>query len=83
MTDTSTRIVRSTPTWRRPSLATTAAELLLGLSFIVTVVFAGYGAATGQTSGVAQLGAVVFLVTLTVVLVNWFTAVEVEDAEAR
>jgi hypothetical protein len=50
---------------------------------MVTVASAGWGAATGQTSPVAQLGAVVFLVTLTVVLVNWFTQLEVEDAEGR
>ena len=83
MTDTPTLLVRPTTTWQHRSLASTAAELLLGLSFIVTTAFAGWGAATGHTSPVAQLGAVVFVVTLTVVLVNWFTQVEVEDAEAR
>ena len=83
MTDTPTLLVRPTTTSQHRSLASTAAELLLGLSFIVTMAFAGWGAATGHTSPVAQLGAVVFVVTLTVVLVNWFTQVEVEDAEAR
>lgn len=83
MTDTSTLLVRPTTSWQHRSLASTAAELLLGLSFVVTVAFAGWGAATGHTSPVAQLGAVVFLVTLTVVLVNWFTQLEVEDAEGR
>ncbi|MCJ1715696.1 hypothetical protein ACLBWP_09970 [Microbacterium sp. M1A1_1b] len=86
MTDTSTRParpVRPTTPWERRTRSSTVAELLLGLSFFVTVGFAGYGAATGHTSAVAQLGAVVFLVTLTVVVVRWFVAVDLEDVEAR
>jgi hypothetical protein len=51
----------------------TAAELLLGLTFLVTVGFGGFGAATGHVSLVAQLGAIAFLTTLTCVLVSWFT----------
>lgn len=86
VTDTSTRParpVRPTTPWERRTRSSTVAELLLGLSFFVTVGFAGYGAATGHTSAVAQLGAVVFLVTLTVVVVRWFVAVDLEDVEAR
>ncbi|WIB60822.1 hypothetical protein DEJ13_03035 [Curtobacterium sp. MCLR17_007] len=86
MTDTSTRPARSarpTTPWERRTRSSTVAELLLGLSFFVTVGFAGLGAATGHTSAVAQLGAVVFLVTLTVVVVRWFVAVDLEDVEAR
>lgn len=83
MTDTSTRPARPVSTWQRRTRTSTIAELLLGLSFFVTVGFAGYGAASGHTSGVAQFGAVVFLVTLTVVVVQWFVAVDLEDVEAR
>lgn len=86
VTDTSTRPARpARPTnpWERRTRVSAFGELLLGLSFFVTVGFAGYGAATGHTSAVAQFGAVVFLVTLTVVVVRWFVAVDLEDAEAR
>ncbi|WP_146243287.1 hypothetical protein [Curtobacterium sp. MCBD17_021] len=59
----------------------TAVELLLGLSFLVTVSSAGYGAATGQMSVVAQVGAVVFLVTLTCALVSWFRTADGEPSD--
>ena len=56
-------------------------ELLLGLSFLVAVSFGGYGAAVGQPSVVAQLGALVFLVTLTCALVSWFRPADRERSE--
>ncbi|PYY33183.1 MULTISPECIES: hypothetical protein [unclassified Curtobacterium] len=59
----------------------TSVELLLGLSFLVAVSFGGYGAAVGQVSVVAQLGALVFLVTLTCALVSWFRPADREPSE--
>ncbi|MFJ3384297.1 MULTISPECIES: hypothetical protein [unclassified Curtobacterium] len=82
MTDTSTRPARPATTWDRHSPVRTGAELLLGLSFFVTVGFAGYGAATGHTSLVAQLGAIAFLTTLTCVLVAWFSGAGAPDEDA-
>jgi len=68
VTDTSTRPARAAATrWDRPALQTFA-ELLLGLSFV-----------TGQLAVVSQGAAVVFLVTLTLVLVSWFRGVEREE----
>jgi uncharacterized membrane protein YcjF (UPF0283 family) len=54
----------------------TAAELLLGLSFFVTVAAGWYGAAVEQASIVTPVAAVVFLVTLTCVVVSWFREVD-------
>lgn len=83
VTDTSTRPARAAATrWDRSALQT-AAELLLGLSFAATMAFAGYAAATGQMAVFAQGAGVVFLVTLTCVLVSWFRAVEREERAER
>ena len=60
----------------------TAAELLLGLSFFVTVASGWYGAAVEQASVVTPVAAVVFLVTLTCVLVSWFREVD-QDSDGR
>lgn len=73
MTDTTTSPARPATTWEQHSPVRTAAELLLGLSFFVTMAFGGYGAATAHTSIVAGLSAIVFLTTLTCVLVSWFS----------
>lgn len=81
MTDTSTRPARDTATrWERHSSLQTFAELLLGLSFTATVAFGGYAAVTGRMAVLSQGAGVVFLVTLTCVLVSWFRAVEREGA---
>jgi hypothetical protein len=64
---------------RPTSSARTAAELFLGLSFLVTSIAGGFRILVGGTAIVAQVGAVVFLVTLTCVLVSWFRALEAED----
>lgn len=83
VTDTSTRPARAAATrWDRSALQT-AAELLLGLSFAATMAFGGYAAATGHLAVFAQGAGVVFLVTLTCVLVSWFRAVEREDRTDR
>ncbi|EYT63045.1 hypothetical protein H489_0112025 [Curtobacterium flaccumfaciens UCD-AKU] len=79
MTDTSTRPARAAATrWDRPALQTFA-ELLLGLSFVTAVAFGGYASVTGQLAVVSQGAAVVFVVTLTLVLVSWFRGVEREE----
>lgn len=66
----------------RPSTPVrTAVELLLGLSFLVTVSAAGYGAAAGHVSVVAQVAAIVFLVTATCALVSWFRPAETGRAD--
>ena len=83
MTDTSTRPARADASrWERHSSLQTFAELLLGLSFTAAVAFGGYAAATGRMTVLSQGAGVVFLVTLTCVLVSWFRAVEREDAPA-
>ncbi|TSD11154.1 hypothetical protein NY057_03230 [Curtobacterium flaccumfaciens] len=83
MTDTSTRPARAAATrWDRPALRTFG-ELLLGLSFVAAVSFGGYASVTGQLAVVSQGAAVVFLVTLTLVLVSWFRAVEREERTER
>lgn len=83
MTDTSTRPARDTATrWERHSSLQTFAELLLGLSFTATVAFGGYAAVTGRMAVLSQGAGVVFLVTLTCVLVSWFRAVEREERPA-
>ncbi len=79
VTDTSTRPARAAATrWDRSALQTSA-ELLLGLSFAATMAFGGYAAATGHLAVFAQGAGIVFLVTLTCVLVSWFRAVEREE----
>ena len=84
MTDTSTRHARATATrWERHSPLQTFAELSLGLSFTATVAFGGYTAATGQLAVVSQIAGVLFLLTLTCVVVSWFRAVEREDGAPR
>lgn len=84
MTDTTTRPARATTTrWDRHSPLQTFAELSLGLSFTATVAFGGYAAATGQLTVLSQVAGVVFLVTLTCVVVSWFRAVEREDGPSR
>lgn len=82
MTDTSTRPARpiSTSTWQHGTPVRTAVELLLGLSFAATVAFGGYAALTGHAAVLAQASALVFLVTLTCVLVTWFRSVEPADS---
>jgi len=81
VTDTSTRPARDSATrWERTSPLQTLAELLLGLSFAATTAFGGYAAATGHLAVLAQAAGIVFLVTLTCVLVAWFRAVEREEA---
>lgn len=81
MTDTSTRPAHGTASrWERHSSLQTVAELLLGLSFTATVAFGGYAAATGHLAVFSQIAGIVFLVTLTCVLVSWFRAVEHSDA---
>jgi tetrahydromethanopterin S-methyltransferase subunit E len=83
VTDTSTRPARAAATrWDRPALQTFG-ELLLGLSFVAAVAFGGYASVTGQLAVVSQGAAVVFLVTLTLVLVSWFRAVEREERSER
>ncbi|MFJ7288143.1 hypothetical protein ACIQUC_07500 [Curtobacterium sp. NPDC098951] len=83
MTDTSTRSAHATASrWERHSSLQTFAELLLGLSFTAAVAFGGYAAVTGRMTVLSQGAGVVFLVTLTCVLVSWFRAVEREDAPA-
>ena len=79
VTDTSTRPATAPTTWPYASSLRTAAELLLGLSFLATVAFGGFAALAGERSVVAQVAAVVFLVTLTCVLVSWFRGVEADD----
>jgi len=84
VTDTSTRPARDTATrWERHSTLQTFAELLLGLSFTAAVAFGGYAAVTGRMTVLSQGAGVVFLVTLTCVLVSWFRAVEREEREER
>ena len=84
MTDTSTRPARDTATrWERHSTLQTFAELLLGLSFTAAVAFGGYAAVTGRMTVLSQGAGIVFLVTLTCVLVSWFRAVEREEREER
>ncbi|WIB78168.1 hypothetical protein DEJ28_03430 [Curtobacterium sp. MCPF17_002] len=83
MTDTTTSPARATTTrWERHSPLQTFAELLLGLSFTAAVAFGGYGVVTGQLTVLSQVAGIVFLVTLTCVLVSWFRAVEREDTPA-
>jgi hypothetical protein len=82
VTDTSTRPAPGTATrWERHAPLRTAAELSLGLSFAVTTAFGGYSAATGHLAVVAQVAGIVFVVTLTCVVVSWFRAVEREEDE--
>lgn len=84
VTDTSTRPARATTTrWDRHSPLQTFAELSLGLSFTATVAFGGYAAATGQLAVVSQVAGVLFLVTLTCVVVSWFRAVERDEHPGR
>lgn len=52
----------------------TAAELLLGVSFIVTVVFAAIAFVSHHSSVVAEVGAVAFVCSLVAVLLDWTTA---------
>lgn len=82
MIETTTPAPVQTAAWPT-SAVQTAAELLLGLSFLVTTLAGGYHVLVGGTSIVAQVGAVVFLVTLTCVLVSWFRALEAEDSAGR
>lgn len=80
MTDTSTRPAAPATRWDRHSSLQTSAELLLGLSFTATVAFGGYAAVTGRMTVLSQVAGIVFLVTLTCVLVSWFRAVERSEA---
>ena len=83
VTDTIDRPLSVPTEWPHRSSVRTYAELLLGLSFTAAVAFGGYSAATGRMAVAAQGAAIVFLVTLTVVVVQWFVAVDLEDVEAR
>lgn len=81
MTDTSTRPDRETASrWEWHSPLQTLAELLLGSSFTAAVACGGYAATTGHLIVLSQGAGIVFLVTLTCVLVSWFRAVEHEGA---
>jgi len=83
VTDTSMRPAHATASrWERHSSLQTFAELLLGLSFTAAVALGGYAAVTGRMTVLSQGAGVVFLVTLTCVLVSWFRAVEREEAPA-
>lgn len=82
VTDTSTRPAAAATRWDRHSPLQTSAELLLGLSFAATVAFGGYAAVTGRMTVLSQGAGVVFLVTLTCVLVSWFRAVERSESTA-
>ena len=83
MTDTTTRPARPTAEWPARTSVRTYAELLLGLSFTAAVAFGAYSAATGHMAIAAQGAAVVFLVTLTCVVVSWFREVDAEEAGSR
>ncbi len=83
VTDTTTRTPRTTTDWPHRTSVRTFAELLLGLSFTAAVAFGGYSAVTGHMALAAQGAAVVFLVTLTCVLVSWFRQVEAEESGSR
>jgi len=76
VTDTTTRPAHATAEWQHRGPLRLAVELLLGLSFVAVVAFGGYAASTGRLAVVAQLAAVVFLVTLMCVLVSWFRTAE-------
>lgn len=76
VTDTTTRPARTTAEWQHRGPLRVAVELLLGLSFVAAVAFGGYAASTGHLAVLAQLAAMVFLVTLTCVLVSWFRTAE-------
>ncbi|GAA1491901.1 hypothetical protein [Curtobacterium herbarum] len=80
--------VTQTPVPRAPRPSTTpltgvrtSVELLLGLSFLVVVSFGGAGAAAGHVSVVAEVAAVVFLVTLTCAVVSWFRPADREPSD--
>lgn len=80
VTDTTSRPARPVTEWPTRTSVRTYAELLLGLSFAAAVAFGGYSAATGHMAIAAQGAAVVFLVTLTCVLVSWFRQVDAEES---
>ncbi|MGN8051016.1 hypothetical protein ACTJKO_15155 [Curtobacterium sp. 22159] len=83
MTDTSARPAPAdTARWEGRSTLRTVAELLLGLSFTVAVAFGGYAASTGRMVVVSQAAGIVFVITLTCVLVSWFRTVERADTTA-
>lgn len=83
VTDTTTRPARPGTEWPARTSVRTYAELLLGLSFTAAVASGGYSAATGHMAIAAQSAAVVFLVTLTCVLVSWFRQVDAEEPGSR
>jgi len=83
VTDTTTRPARPATQWPTRTSVRTYAELLLGLSFTAAVACGGYAAATGHMAVAAQGAGIVFLVTLTCVLVSWFRAVELEESGSR
>lgn len=78
--DRAERIVA--PEWAGMTWLRAGTELLLGLSFLVTVGFGFAGVVAGETSIVAQLSAIVFVCSLAAVLVNWFTATT-DDSHRR
>jgi hypothetical protein len=68
--------LRSTrrPEWAALPFLRTGAELTLGLSFFATMAFAALGAAEQHVSILAEISGLVFVCSLTCVLVNWFAA---------
>lgn len=84
MTDTSTSPARADAARWEHSALRTVVELSLGLTFTAAVAFGGYAAASGgQLRVVSQVAGVLFLVTLTCVLVSWFRAVERDERDER
>lgn len=82
MIDAAAHPDRPAPTgWDRPAVRT-AAELLLGTSFVVAVAAGGYAADTGHLVVVSQGAVAVFLVTVTVVLASWFRSVAAPSGSA-
>lgn len=83
VTDIIDRPARTATEWPHRTSVRTYAELLLGLSFTAAVAFGGYSAVTGHMAIAAQGAAVVFLVTLTCVVVSWFREVDAEESGSR
>ncbi|WIE65474.1 hypothetical protein DEI99_002770 [Curtobacterium sp. MCLR17_036] len=84
MTDTSTSPARADAARWEHSALRTVVELSLGLTFTAAVAFGGYAAASGgQLRVVSQVAGVLFLITLTCVVVSWFRAVERDERADR
>lgn len=70
------RAQRATTEWSGMTYIHTGAELLLGISFIVTVVFAALGVVEHHRSIVAEVAAIAFICSLAAVLLDWVTATD-------